>query len=155
MYGKKRLLLFILLVSFVMIGCANVDQQTELIKDDDSSAEAFSEDISDNQINEIKADCLNYLIASGVNDATIEDIVILEIYGSFNDAVVFRIKRGAYTAFTSVIIGDCELVFSDTNLPIVWYQGKIYELKEAYNAKVLTDYAIKSIQTIINERRLS
>ena len=74
MYGKKGLLLFILLVSFVMIGCANVDQQTESIKDDDPSVETFSEDISSNQINEIKADCLNYLIASGVNDATIEDI---------------------------------------------------------------------------------
>ena len=152
---RKFKLLIMLLLFFAVVGCYKYDQQPCLEKEDGEDTEVIKEDLNNSQIEEIKSDCLAYLIKKGNTNATIEDIVILEMYGSFNGVVIFRIQRGAYTAFTSIILGEYELTFPDTNTPLVWNNSKIYELKEAYDEKVLSDNVVKSLQTILNEKRFS
>ena len=102
------------------------------------------EDLGD-KIVEIKKDYLNNLISKGENNLTIDDIQIVELYGIFGDSVVFKVQRGAWEVFSTLTLGEYIFVFSNTNTPLVWNNGNIYELEEAFGANFFTDEDIMNL----------
>ena len=79
-----------------------------------------------------------------------EDKIIKSCYDFFNK-MIFKVKRGAFLSFTAVILGSITLTFPDSNTPLVWYNGLIYELNEAYNNGIVSDFDIQLLQILILE----
>ena len=100
------------------------------------------------KIIDIRNDCLNYLMSKGEDNLTIDDIQIVELYGIFGDSVVFKVQRGAWEVFSSLTLGEYTFVFTNSNTPLVWNNGIIFELKDAYDANLFTDQDIINLDNV-------
>ncbi len=128
MLNRKLLFIGVLLMLLsVLVGCAN------------------------NQEKQIKEDYLAFKHTQGETEMTIDDVVILNNYGTYNGAVVVRIKRGAFQVITTIEIDSIEFIFSDSNTPLVWSDGQFFELIDAYDENLLTKDDLVSLAKKINK----
>ena len=82
---------------------------------------------------------------------TLDDVTILNNYGTYNGAVVIRMQRGAYQVITTIKIDGIEFTFSDSNTALVWKDGQFFELSDAYDNEVLTKDNLISIAKKVNK----
>ena len=107
--------------------------------------------LSVDQEDKIIKSCYDFFIKNGDDSVDMESIQIEYIYGDFFNKMIFKVKRGAFLSFTAVILGSITLTFPDSNTPLVWYNGLIYELNEAYNNGIVSDFDIQLLQILILE----
>lgn len=107
-------------------------------------------EISEDQI---KEDYLIYAKENGEKGLMIENVQILNHYGQYDDIVIVRMNRGAYQKITYVSFLDLkvQLKFGDSNTPLVYKNGKFYELKDAYNKGILTKEHVILLQEKISK----
>lgn len=91
---------------------------------------------------QLKQDYLIYAISKGENYITIDDVKILDYYGKYDNSYIVRMDRGAYQVLTKIPFPELGIVFNlpNTNTPLVYREGKFYELYDAYyNDKIITE----------------
>jgi len=89
--------------------------------------------------------------AQGETELTLEDVKILNKYGTYNSAVVVRMERGAYHVVTTIEVGGIEFTFGDTNTALVWKDGHFFELKDAYDRGLLTKSNLEALAKKVNK----
>jgi hypothetical protein len=87
----------------------------------------------------------------GETEMTIDDVKILDNYGTYNGAVVIRMQRGAYQVITTIEIDGVEFTFSDSNTALVWKDGQFFELADAYENEILTKDNLVAIGKKVNK----
>lgn len=103
-------------------------------------------------------DYIKYAHSIGLEDVNVENTEILENYGEYNDAVVFRISRPAFQVITYISFLDIgfgiHMQFPDTNTPLVYKNGNFYELKDVdiYKNGILTKENLIELQDKIASR---
>lgn len=102
------------------------------------------------QETKIKEDYLNFMHSQSQIEMDPKDIIVLDNYGTYNDAVVVRIKRGAYEVITTVRVGGIDFTFNNTNTPLVWKAGDFFELSDAYSMGILTQKNLEALAKKIN-----
>jgi len=113
-----------LICSMIFLGCSG----------NNSMGEGKSNELE----TRIRNDYLVHLHSQGETELVLSDIKILKIYGNFNGVVVVRFDRPAWEAITSIEIGGVDLVFNNSNVPIVWHGGQFLGLVEAYDGDLLS-----------------
>jgi hypothetical protein len=103
------------------------------------------------QEDQIREDYLAHIHAQGETEMTLDDVTILNNYGTYNGAVVIRMQRGAYQVITTIKIDGIEFTFSDSNTALVWKDGQFFELSDAYDNEVLTKDNLISIAKKVNK----
>lgn len=103
------------------------------------------------QEKQIREDYLALMHTQGETEMTIDDVKILDNYGTYNGAVVIRMQRGAYQVITTIEIDGVEFTFSDSNTALVWKDGQFFELSDAYDNEVLTKDNLISIAKKVNK----
>jgi|SRR5690554_246291 hypothetical protein len=103
------------------------------------------------QEDQIREDYLAHIYAQGETEMTLDDVTILNNYGTYNGAVVIRMQRGAYQVITTIKIDGIEFTFSDSNTALVWKDGQFFELSDAYDNEVLTKDNLISIAKKVNK----
>lgn len=103
------------------------------------------------QEKQIKEDYLALMHAQGEIEMTIDDVKILDNYGTYNGAVVIRMKRNSYPVVTVIEIDGIEFTFSDSNTALVWKDGQFFELSDAYDNEVLTKDNLIAIAKKVNK----
>lgn len=98
----------------------------------------------------IRNDYLTYMHNQGETKMTIDDVVILNNYGTYNGAVVIKMKRDAYQVITTIEIDGIQFTFSDSNTALVWKDGKFFDLSDAYDNQMLTKENLISIAKKVN-----
>ena len=84
------------------------------------------------QINAIKEYSLEYLKEHDRKTVSIYDIEIINIYGKFDDVIIFQLgNRGAWQVITPVYFDGFVINFRDSNIPLLLKNGIIYELDMA------------------------
>ena len=96
----------------------------------------------------IKNDCEEWYASHGEYFSQ-ENMKINKIYKCDNQAIVFYLNRGEHMTITTIILGDIKITSSDTNFPLVWHKGDIFELTEAYEKKILSVNDAKKIKELI------
>lgn len=104
----------------------------------------------DGQETRIREDYLAFMNSQGENEMTLKDIKILDNYGTYNEAVVVRINRGAYEVVTTIQVGSVEFKFNNTNTPLVWKDGQFFELSVAYYKGLLTQNNLEALAKKVN-----
>lgn len=127
MFNRYKVLLSILCIFIgVLIGCSQTQEQ------------------------QIREDYLAFMHEQGDKKMTIDDVVILDSYGTYNGAVVVRINRPAFEVLTKIIVGGIEFTFSNSNTALVWKNGEFFELSDAYDHEILTLDNLISIAQKVN-----
>jgi hypothetical protein len=80
---------------------------------------------------QIREDYLALMRAQGEMEMILDDVIILNNYGTYNGAVVIRMLRGAYEVITTIKIAGVEFTFSNSNTALVWKDGQFFELSDA------------------------
>lgn len=111
----------------------------------------FLSGCSNLQENQIREDYLDFMHNQGEIEMIIEDVHILNNYGTYNGAVVIRMKRSAYEVITTINIAGVNFTFSNTNTALVWKDGYFYELSDAYNNDILTKDNLITIAKRVNK----
>lgn len=75
---------------------------------------------------QIREDYLALMRAQGEMEMILDDVIILNNYGTYNGAVVIRMLRGAYQVITTIEIDGVEFTFSDSNTALVWKDGQFF-----------------------------
>jgi len=91
---------------------------------------------------QIRQDYSNYEIARvgyAYPDITVDNVFILTYYGTYNNAVVVKMNRTqpSPAELPDLIIGETLLPNPISSI-IVWKEGRIYELRNAYDQGLLT-----------------
>src|SRR5690554_7993916 len=90
MFNRYMVLLSILCIFIVvLVGCSKTQEQ------------------------QIREDYLAFMHEQGDKELTMDDVVILDYYGTYNGAVVVRINRPALEVLTKIIVGGIEFTFSN------------------------------------------
>lgn len=127
MFNRYKVLLSILCIFIgVLVGCSQTQEQ------------------------QIREDYLAFMHEQGDKKMTIDDVVILDSYGTYNGAVVVRINRPAFEVLTKIIVGGIEFTFSNSNTALVWKNGEFFELSDAYDHEILTLDNLISIAQKVN-----
>lgn len=105
----------------------------------------------DTQEKKIREDYLKFMHTQGETEMTLDDVKILDNYGTYNGAVVIRIKRNSFPVVTTIEIDGIELTFSDSNTALVWKDGHFFELSDAYDNEVLTIDHLIAIALKVNK----
>jgi hypothetical protein len=103
------------------------------------------------QEKQIREDYLALMHTQGETEMTIDDVKILDNYGTYNGAVVIRMQRGAYQVITTIEIDGVEFTFSDSNTALVWKDGQFFELADAYENEILTKDNLVAIGKKVNK----
>lgn len=142
---KKILIIIIIFFCLFIGGCGNDNH----VYNEGFNSEEIKGSGETVEIEEIKKDYYNYITSGGTENQSLEEIHITKIYGVFDGAVVFKVDRNAFCAVTEVTLGVYSLTFSDSNTPLVWLDGEIYELKDAYDNKILANDDVKQLQEVL------
>jgi|SRR5690554_436048 len=127
MFNRYMVLLSILCIFIVvLVGCSKTQEQ------------------------QIREDYLAFMHEQGDKELTMDDVVILDYYGTYNGAVVVRINRPALEVLTKIIVGGIEFTFSNANTALVWKNGEFFELSDAYDHEILTLDNLISIAQKVN-----
>lgn len=127
MFNRYKVLLSILYIFIgVLVGCSQTQEQ------------------------QIREDYLAFMHEQGDKEMTIDDVVILDSYGTYNGAVVVRINRPAFEVLTKIIVGGIEFTFSNSNTALVWKNGEFFELSDAYDHEIITLDNLISIAQKVN-----
>lgn len=127
MFNRYKVLLSILCIFIgVLVGCSQTQEQ------------------------QIREDYLAFMHEQGDKKMTIDDVVILDNYGTYNGAAVVRINRPAFEVLTKIIVGGIEFTFSNSNTALVWKNGEFFELSDAYDHEILTLDNLISIAQKVN-----
>ncbi len=88
----------------------------------------------------LKEDYLIYANSGGEKHLKIDEIHILKYYGRYSNSFIVKMGRGAYQVMTFIIFPDLgiRMDFGDSNTPLVYSDGKFYELFDAYSNGVIT-----------------
>ena len=121
------LLSLVLITSIIVVGCGNRNDN-----------ENDNGNVDYNLEYRIRNDFLFYMHSQGYTDKVIDDVKILQIFGNFDGVVVVRFYRGAFHVITPIQVGGVELIFSDSNIAIVWYGGQFLGIQEAYDDDLLS-----------------
>lgn len=105
----------------------------------------------DAQEKQIREDYLALMHTQGETEMTIDDVIILNNYGTYNGAVVIRMLRGAYEVITTIKIAGIEFTFSNSNTALVWKDGHFFELSDAYDNDILTKDNLVAIAKRVNK----
>src|SRR5690554_3333353 len=100
---------------------------------------------------QIREDYLALMHTQRETDMTIDDVIILNNYGTYNGAVVIRMLRGVYEVITTIKIAEIEFTFSNTNTALVWKDGQFFELSDAYENEMLTKDNLIAIAKKVNK----
>ena len=106
----------------------------------------------------IRQDFSNYevdRVGYAYTDLNADNVFIIDYYGTYNDSVVVKMGRsGPPVELPDVIIG--ETILPKAISPImVWKDGRIYELHNAYNQGLLTMENLRSIAYYIWGKELN
>lgn len=127
MFNRYMVLLSILCIFIgVLVGCSKTQEQ------------------------QIREEYLAFMHEQGDKELTIDDVAILDYYGTYNGAVVVRINRPALEVLTKIIVGGIEFTFSNANTALVWKNGEFFELSDAYDHEILTLDNLTSIAQKVN-----
>lgn len=130
MFKKIGAILLTIFISLTLASCINT-----------SGIPKFAQD-------KIKTDFLNYLHSYGNYDFVEEDMKILKHYATFGGTYILKMNRDSIDTIHEIIIEDKVLLFEDTNTPVVWKNGKFYELSEAYFDGVLSMKNVEELEAI-------
>ena len=85
-------------------------------------------------------------------DATVDDVVIKEYYGTNNicAAVLMTDAFSAYLCINSETIDDITFYYNSSNRMLVWENGKFHRLQEAYDKGLLNKEDLKGMSGIEN-----
>jgi hypothetical protein len=103
------------------------------------------------QEKQIREDYLAYMLSQGETEMTLDDVKILNNYGTYNGAVVVRIERGAFEVVTTIQVGGVDFTFSNSNTALVWKDGQFFELANAYDSELLTKSNLEALAKKINK----
>lgn len=98
----------------------------------------------------IKMDCEKWYASQGEKFSS-DYMEINKIYEVNNHTIVFYLNRGEAMVINTIVLGDIRITQSDTNFPLVWHKGDIFELTEAYDKKILSYKDAKNIKDIIDK----
>ncbi len=120
---KKIVLIFTCMFLFILTGC---------------TAES-----------KIKNDYIKWIEGNEGINIDKDDLKIIKNYGRYDGAVVFLINRNSYEVITKIIIDDIEFTFENSNTPLVWKNGNIFELEDAYEQGILNKENIEKLYSNI------
>lgn len=113
----------------------------------------FCTGCENSQEKQIRADYLAYIQSQGETEMTIDDIKILNHYGTYNGAVVIRIERAAFDVVTTIQVGGVDFTFGNSNTALVWKDGQFFELADAYDSGLLTKTNLDALAKKINHKK--
>jgi len=118
----------------------------------------ISAELSAETVGKIRQDFSNYEInrvGYAYPDITASNVYVLDYYGTYNNSVVVKMTRSGPTIeLPDIIIGETVLPKAIAPI-IVWKEGQIYELRNAYDQGLLTMENLRSVAYYIWGRELN
>lgn len=113
------------------------------------------EDVSPARWKQVKQSYVDMKRSNGYPDSlTIESVFVVEYCGSYKGSIVVMLSddQTLYTAaIRTVVVADQQVTYSNSNELLVWNDGELYTLDQAYSAGLITKSNVKSICSIHNK----
>lgn len=108
----------------------------------------YTTKLTDEEARKIKQTCLEERFFE-YPEKTINDIMIYEYYGKFNDSYIVTVSPiGSFPSAFKQVIDGVVLKYRDSNAPVVYHEGKLYSLKDAFINKLITTSDLRELQAM-------